>query len=78
MSDTGRYTCVASNIAGEDELEFDVNIQGKRVVKLSWLPAFLLFWDVGINNFRSFTLMWSNPMLLCGFDFRNILLTAGM
>ncbi|NXL77816.1 HMCN1 protein, partial [Leptocoma aspasia] len=25
--DTGRYTCLASNIAGEDELEFDVNIQ---------------------------------------------------
>ncbi|NXH90756.1 HMCN1 protein, partial [Edolisoma coerulescens] len=30
VSDTGRYTCLASNIAGEDELEFDVNIQGKR------------------------------------------------
>lgn len=28
ISDTGRYGCVASNIAGEDELEFDVNIQG--------------------------------------------------
>lgn len=28
ISDTGRYSCVASNIAGEDELEFDVNIQG--------------------------------------------------
>ncbi|NWT15620.1 HMCN1 protein, partial [Vireo altiloquus] len=27
VSDTGRYTCLASNIAGEDELEFDVNIQ---------------------------------------------------
>ncbi|XP_061490012.1 hemicentin-1 isoform X2 [Rhineura floridana] len=27
ISDTGRYSCVASNIAGEDELEFDVNIQ---------------------------------------------------
>nr|XP_033816119.1 hemicentin-1 isoform X1 [Geotrypetes seraphini] len=27
VSDTGRYTCVASNIAGEDELDFDVNIQ---------------------------------------------------
>lgn len=36
VSDTGRYTCLASNIAGEDELEFDVNIQGKRVIKLSW------------------------------------------
>lgn len=28
ISDTGRYSCVASNIAGEDELEFDVSIQG--------------------------------------------------
>ncbi|NXY61032.1 HMCN1 protein, partial [Callaeas wilsoni] len=27
VSDMGRYTCLASNIAGEDELEFDVNIQ---------------------------------------------------
>ncbi|OXB56883.1 hypothetical protein ASZ78_013391 [Callipepla squamata] len=27
VSDTGRYTCLASNIAGEDELEFDINIQ---------------------------------------------------
>ncbi|MED6274712.1 Hemicentin-1, partial [Characodon lateralis] len=27
VSDTGRYTCVATNIAGEDEKEFDVNIQ---------------------------------------------------
>uniref|UniRef100_A0A8D2NA96 Hemicentin 1 n=1 Tax=Zonotrichia albicollis TaxID=44394 RepID=A0A8D2NA96_ZONAL len=27
VSDTGRYACLASNIAGEDELEFDVNIQ---------------------------------------------------
>jgi len=30
VSDTGRYTCVAHNIAGEDEIEFDVNIQGKQ------------------------------------------------
>nr|DBA18217.1 TPA: hypothetical protein GDO54_016492 [Pyxicephalus adspersus] len=27
LSDTGRYTCVASNVAGEDELDFDVIIQ---------------------------------------------------
>ncbi|XP_043941249.1 hemicentin-1 [Protopterus annectens] len=27
VSDTGRYTCVATNIAGEDEMDFDVNIQ---------------------------------------------------
>ncbi|XP_072199268.1 hemicentin-1 isoform X3 [Excalfactoria chinensis] len=27
VSDTGRYTCLASNIAGEDEMEFDINIQ---------------------------------------------------
>lgn len=30
VSDTGRYTCLASNIAGEDEVEYDVNIQGKQ------------------------------------------------
>lgn len=33
VSDTGRYTCVATNIAGEDEKDFDVNIQGE----LGWL-----------------------------------------
>ncbi|XP_056379622.1 hemicentin-1 isoform X2 [Hyla sarda] len=27
LSDTGRYTCVASNIAGEDEKDFDVIVQ---------------------------------------------------
>uniref|UniRef100_A0A669QE89 Hemicentin 1 n=1 Tax=Phasianus colchicus TaxID=9054 RepID=A0A669QE89_PHACC len=27
VSDTGRYICLASNIAGEDEAEFDINIQ---------------------------------------------------
>ncbi|XP_031431207.1 LOW QUALITY PROTEIN: hemicentin-1 [Clupea harengus] len=27
VSDTGRYTCVATNLAGEDEKDFDVNIQ---------------------------------------------------
>lgn len=29
VSDTGRYTCVATNVAGEDEMDFDVNIQGE-------------------------------------------------
>lgn len=33
VSDTGRYTCIATNIAGEDEKDFDVNIQGE----LEWL-----------------------------------------
>ncbi|XP_061680955.1 hemicentin-1 isoform X2 [Syngnathoides biaculeatus] len=27
VSDTGRYTCIASNVAGDDEKDFDVNIQ---------------------------------------------------
>lgn len=31
VSDTGRYTCVATNLAGEDEKDFDVNIQGELV-----------------------------------------------
>lgn len=29
VSDTGRYTCVATNVAGEDEKDFDVNVQGE-------------------------------------------------
>ncbi|NXX50442.1 HMCN1 protein, partial [Tricholaema leucomelas] len=39
VSDTGRYTCVASNVAGEDELEFDVNIQVP--------PSFQKEWEAG-------------------------------
>ncbi|KAJ7986246.1 hypothetical protein DPEC_G00337960 [Dallia pectoralis] len=27
VADTGRYTCIATNVAGEDEKDFDVNIQ---------------------------------------------------
>ncbi|XP_043914327.1 hemicentin-2 isoform X2 [Protopterus annectens] len=27
ITDTGRYTCIATNVAGEDEKDFDVNIQ---------------------------------------------------
>lgn len=29
VSDTGRYTCIATNIVGEDEKDFDVNVQGE-------------------------------------------------
>ena len=29
VEDTGRYTCIATNVAGEDEKDFDVNIQGE-------------------------------------------------
>ncbi|XP_019490993.1 PREDICTED: hemicentin-1 [Hipposideros armiger] len=39
ISDTGRYTCVASNVAGEDELDFDVNIQVP--------PSFQKLWEMG-------------------------------
>ncbi|KAI4563342.1 hypothetical protein MJT46_010951, partial [Ovis ammon polii x Ovis aries] len=39
ISDTGRYTCVASNVAGEDELDFDVNIQVP--------PSFQKLWEIG-------------------------------
>nr|XP_044998229.1 hemicentin-1 isoform X3 [Jaculus jaculus] len=39
ISDTGRYTCVASNLAGEDELDFDVNIQVP--------PSFQKLWEMG-------------------------------
>ncbi|KFO28580.1 Hemicentin-1 [Fukomys damarensis] len=39
ISDTGRYTCIASNLAGEDELDFDVNIQVP--------PSFQKLWEIG-------------------------------
>nr|XP_048286978.1 hemicentin-1 isoform X1 [Myodes glareolus] len=39
ISDTGRYTCAASNLAGEDELDFDVNIQVP--------PSFQKLWEIG-------------------------------
>ncbi|KAL2089466.1 hypothetical protein ACEWY4_014154 [Coilia grayii] len=34
VSDTGRYTCVATNLAGEDEKDFDVNIQEENLCHL--------------------------------------------
>lgn len=37
VSDTGRYTCVATNVAGEDEKDFDVNVQGERGQLVCWL-----------------------------------------
>lgn len=46
ISDTGRYTCVASNIAGEDELDFDVNIQGNTNV----LIVYHLIYMVCLSN----------------------------
>lgn len=42
VSDTGRYTCVATNIAGEDEKDFDVNIQGELGWLLSKLSLFVI------------------------------------
>lgn len=36
VSDTGRYTCVATNVAGEDEKDFDVNVQGERGQPVCW------------------------------------------
>lgn len=42
VSDTGRYTCLASNIAGEDEVEFDINIQGKQSLA-NKMPFFFFF-----------------------------------
>ncbi|NWI60418.1 HMCN1 protein, partial [Calyptomena viridis] len=47
VSDTGRYTCVASNIAGEDELEFDVNIQVGNTVDAGRVGESR---DVVVNN----------------------------
>lgn len=43
ISDTGRYTCVASNIAGEDELDFDVNIQGNTNMLIVYNVIYMIF-----------------------------------
>ncbi|XP_076872442.1 hemicentin-1 isoform X2 [Brachyhypopomus gauderio] len=55
VSDTGRYTCVASNIAGEDEKDFDVNIQVPpsfpgRVGSSSGLGSTVEVKEVVVNN----------------------------
>lgn len=42
ISDTGRYTCVASNIAGEDELDFDVNIQGNTTMLIVYHLIYMI------------------------------------
>lgn len=45
ISDTGRYTCVASNIAGEDELDFDVNIQGNTNMLIVYHLIYMIGWS---------------------------------
>ncbi|XP_050994845.1 LOW QUALITY PROTEIN: hemicentin-1 [Labeo rohita] len=57
VSDTGRYTCVATNIAGEDEKDFDVNIQVP--------PSFRGFGDsVPGNNGDVKDVILNNPISL--------------
>lgn len=52
---------MASNIAGEDEMEFDVNIQGKEGSKAEIIDVFLfcqyLFWIIGIVYS---SILWTN------------------
>ncbi|XP_047673954.1 hemicentin-1 isoform X2 [Tachysurus fulvidraco] len=57
VSDTGRYTCVATNIAGEDEKDFDVNIQVP--------PSFQKNGDSGIVSTGEVKdVILNNPILL--------------
>ncbi|GCB63159.1 hypothetical protein scyTo_0013159, partial [Scyliorhinus torazame] len=39
VSDTGVYTCVATNVAGEDEKDFHVNIQGSHILQIPRVRA---------------------------------------
>lgn len=41
--------CVASNVAGEDEVEFDVNIQGKEGNKVQIIIKFS--YSVNVSHF---------------------------
>lgn len=34
VADTGRYTCIAVNVAGQADRKYDVNIHGKKKVKV--------------------------------------------
>uniref|UniRef100_A0A8D2KTM3 Hemicentin 1 n=1 Tax=Varanus komodoensis TaxID=61221 RepID=A0A8D2KTM3_VARKO len=60
ISDTGRYSCVATNIAGEDELEFDVNVQVP--------PSFQKpheVWEVGdVHRGEARNVIMNNPLSL--------------
>ncbi|XP_040264776.1 hemicentin-1 isoform X1 [Bufo bufo] len=64
LSDTGRYTCVASNIAGEDEKDFDVIVQVPPT--FSKLSGILLNADIGMisNNGDNKDVIINNPLSL--------------
>ncbi|XP_075689566.1 hemicentin-1 [Rhinoderma darwinii] len=64
LSDTGRYTCVASNIAGEDEKDFDVIIQVPPT--FSKLSGILLNADSNIvsRNGDNKDVIVNNPLTL--------------
>lgn len=39
VSDSGRYLCVATNVAGEDDQDFNVLIQGVCYCRVGWAMA---------------------------------------
>ena len=45
IKDTARYTCIASNLAGETEKNFDLDVQGER----TWMGMLLLML-VGVSH----------------------------
>lgn len=66
VSDTGRYTCVATNIAGEDEKDFDVNIQGERVGLVLKCLQGLMLWGFYYSRVKVSVI---KEILKLGFEF---------
>ncbi|KAM9324527.1 hemicentin-1 [Gastrophryne carolinensis] len=65
LSDTGRYTCVAANVAGKDESKFDVTIQvPPNFPKSSGLLLNTNNNIMGISNLNSKNVIVNNPFTL--------------
>lgn len=40
VADTGRYTCIAVNVAGQADRKYDVNVHGEKKVKVFFMCSF--------------------------------------